>query len=280
MGRERPFEINPEDKSRLETMGHDSLMENLAKKYPQVEPGETESSPELSPEDRARFEAMGGSAILEQLKQRQNALIRELEQLPKYRETYTKQEVEAIIDVEKQLQGFIDNFNQVTKDLAKESPRYREICNQYIDQVLQYLDQTAFWTYKFTTENAGGASSDQPLEHSADDSVYYVTQSGISLRLKRSASDLGLRTVIQPFYEKIIFGLPDSDLKEDKPQVGSRVIEYRSNEFHEILKSGKVSQDFESPNEIYTKTGKIFFVASNDPRPHVGDRVNQLLEAK
>lgn len=253
------------------------VMADLAKKYGLVKPTETESSSDLSPEDQARFEATGGAAVLKQLDQRRDAFLRELEKLPKHRETYKKQELESIREVEKYLQGFVDEFNQTAKKLAKDSSKYQEFCEQYINQVIQYLDQQDFWTYKFTTENAGGASSDQPLTYSTDDSVYYTTQSGISLRVKRAASDLGLGTVIQPFHEKIVFGLPNSDLKEANPLIGGRVTEYRSDEFRKVLHGDSVTEDFESTNEIYTKNGKIFFVASNDPRPHEGDRVNRIL---
>lgn len=280
MDKKRQFDMSPEDKSRLDAMGHDRLMADLAKKYPRVKPPETESSSDLSPTDQARFEAMGGSSILKQLNERRDTLLRELEQLPKHRETYKRQELEAILEVEKRLQGFIDEFDQATKNLAKDSSEYQELCEQYINQVIQFLDQENFWAYKFTTENTGGAASDQPLEHSNDDSVYYTTQSGISLRIKRSASDLGLGTVIQPFHEKIVFGLSNSDLKEEVPQIGGRVTEYRSDEFRDVLKGDHVSEDFKSTNEIYTKDGKIFFVASNDPKPHIGDRVNKILETR
>ncbi|MFH1315224.1 MAG: hypothetical protein ABIH67_02385 [Candidatus Uhrbacteria bacterium] len=256
------------------------VMADLAKKYPRVKPLENESSQILSPEDQARLDAIGGSAVLKHLDQKRNALLRELEQLPKHRETYKKQELESILEVERRLQGFVDEFDQTAKNLAKDSSEYQELCEQHINQVMQYLDQQNFWVHKFTTENAGGASADQPLEYSDDDSVYYVTQSGISLRIKRSASNLGLGTVIQPFFEKIIFGLPNSDLKEGRPLIGGRVKEYRSDEFREILKGDRVSEDFESTNEIYTKNGKIFFVVSNDRNPHEGDRVNQIIETR
>lgn len=277
---EQSSDLSPEDKARLDAMGHDRVMAELAKKYPRVKPPETEPSSDLSPEDQARLDATGGSAVLRHLNQKRDTLLRELERLPKHRETYKKRELESILEVEKRLQGFVDEFDQITKKIPKDSSEYQELCEQYINQVIQYLDQQNFWNHKFTTENAGGASADQPLEYSDDDSVYYVTQSGISLRLKRSISNLGLRTVIQPFHEKIIFGLPNSDLKEDKPLIGGRVKEYRSDEFREILKGDRVSEDFTSTNEIYTKNGKIFFVASNDRNPHEGDRVNQILETR
>lgn len=285
-GRNKSSDVEPasdlssEDRARLDAMGHDGLRADLAKKYKRVKSPETEPASDLSPEDKARLDATGGLAVIRLLNQKRDALLRELDRLPKYRETYKKRELQSILEVEKRIQGFLDEFNHATRGVANDSYEYQELCERYIDRVIQYLDQQNFWAHKFTTENAGGALADQPLEYSSNDSLYYVTQSGISLRLKRSASNLGLGTVIQPFHDKIIFSLPNSDLSEDKPLVGSRVKEYRSDEFREILNGDDVSEDFTSTNEIYTKNGKIFFVASNDRAPHEGDRVNRILETR
>lgn len=257
--------ISQEDQARLNAMGHDRVMADLARKYKQ--PIVEDNAP---PKKASEF------SVMDHLKQRRDNFLRELDGLPKHRETYRKSELESIIEVEKRLRDFIANFDQATVNLPEKSTEYQAICERYIEQVLRYLDQQSFWTYKLTTEDSGGASFDQPLEYTDHDSVYYVTQSGISLRLKRSVSGLGLGTVIQPFYEKIVFKMPNTDLKETEPHIGAQVTEYRSNEFAEVVKSGKVSKDIESSNEIYTKDGKVFFVASNDPRPHIGDRVNKI----
>jgi hypothetical protein len=256
------------------------VMADLAKKYRLDRPTNTEQPSDLSPEVKARLDAMGHDRVMADIFQKRDARLQELERLPKHRETYKKEELESIREVEKHLKEFVDEFDQKTKNLVNDSFGYQQLCKQYINQVIQFLDHENFWAYKFTTENTGGASYDQPLEYSDDDSVYYTTQSGISLRIKQSASDLGLRTVIQPFHEKIIFDLPNSDLKEDKPLIGGRVKEYRSDEFRDILKGDRVSEDFTSTNEIYTKNGKVFFVESNDQNPHEGDRINQILETR
>ncbi|MBU1033063.1 MAG: hypothetical protein ABII13_02160 [Patescibacteria group bacterium] len=280
MDKKKSFGESPEDQARLESMGTNRVLKDLAKKYKPANPTEVEPSSDLSPEDQARFEAIGGSAVLEHLKQRRNKFLKELEQLPKQRETYKKQELEAIFEVEKRLQVFIKEFDQAAAIFSKGSPEYKALCEKYIEQVMQILDQGDFWAYKFTTEDSGGAASDQPFEFTDQDSVYYMTQSGISLRLKRSVSELGLGVVIQPFYEKIVFGQSDSDVKDTEPQIGGRVTEFRSAEFCDLLNGDEVSGDLESTNEIYLKDGKIFFVNSNDPKPHEGDRVNRILEVR
>lgn len=274
--------VSPEDQARLDAMGTERVLADLSAKYQPVNPDEVAPLSDLSKEDQARLDATRGLTVLEQLREKRNALMRELESLPRHRETYQKQELEVVVRVNKQLQGFVDNFNLgVTKQtLSLGSPEYQSLCKQYIEQVMRYLDQEHFWAHKFTTENTGGASSSQPLESSADDSVYYTTRSGISLRLKRSVSDRGLGVVIQPFYEKIIFELPDSRLKLEEPKIGTRVTEYRSDEFRDLLKRGEVSNDFVSTNEIFLKDGKIFLVSSNDQKPHEGDRVNNILETR
>jgi len=46
--------ISPEDKARLDAMGHDRLMADLAKKFPQTKPPEPESSYIRAQEDQDR----------------------------------------------------------------------------------------------------------------------------------------------------------------------------------------------------------------------------------
>lgn len=273
MDRKKPSDVTPEQQERLDRMSTTGLIQELQKKY-----GLTKVAVNTAlkiPEDSQ----MGTETLVDLLNKKRDRLLLELSKLPVHHEIYSRQELMSIVKVNKRLLGFIEDFNLTTKYFSKGSPEYKKQCDRYIERVIEYLDSENFWAYKFTTENAGGAPSSEPLSFDIDDSLYYTTQTGISLRLKRSISDRGLDDVIQPFYETITFVLPDSSLMVAKPMVGAHVREYRSEEFRTILNIGQIEEDFESPNEIYLKDGKIFFVNSN-LGPHEGDRVNKILKTR
>lgn len=277
MGKKEVYSSDPDVQASLEAMGTAGVLADLAKKYRPRSP-KAEPSVNLSSNEQIQNSSVDKDFdLIRHLTEKRDRFIRELEKLPHHRETFRKQKLENILRVKKQLQIMVKDFDRAASRLSKGSPEYQALCQQYIKRVMQGLDRESFWTYKFTTENSGGASSKEPLSYSTDDSVYYVTRSGISLRLKRSISEEGLGTVIQPFFEKIIFGLPNSELSATEPLVGSRVTEYRSNEFQDLLNQERIFGDFESMNDIYLKDGKIFFVKSNDRNPHEGDRVNEIL---
>lgn len=200
----------------------------------------------------------------------------ELAGLPRRRDRHSSEEMEIIRNLKKELDQFVKLFNDKAKELAVGSVEYIALCDHYIRLVILALNQHSFWKYKFTTENVSGIYGNQ-LKHTSDDSLYYVTQGGISLRLKRSAFVEGLAAVIQPFFEKIIFKSPETGLISEVPIVGSFVIEYRSDEFMVMIDRDAAAVDFESPNQIYIKDGRIFYIKSNDRYSHIGDRVNGIL---
>ncbi len=274
------FSEDPSVQARHEAMGTAGVLADLAEKYGPRSP-KTEPPADLSPDEQIQHDASGKDFdLIRHLTQRRERFIRELEKLPHHRETFRRQELENVLGVKKKLQAMVEDFDRAASRLSEGSPAYRGLCEQYIKRVMQGLDRENFWAYKFTTENVSGIPLGPALEFSDVDSVYYITRSGISLRLKRSISEEGLGTVIQPFFEKIIFGLPDSGLSVTEPLVGSRVTEYRSKEFYDLLNQERILGDFASPNEIYVKDGKIFYVKSNDRSPHEGDRVNGILVAR
>lgn len=255
------------EKVALDRMGHDSVIKDLRAKYSL----EKETLP-LNPRE------IGNSSI-EQLIQRQKDLEREVLVLPYTQERYSENELYAISEVNLQLGVFVSSFEARTQSLDKKSKQYQEECEKGVAEVLNYLDRSPIWKFKFSTEASGGKAYGA-LESSSIDSIYYMTESGISIRIKRAAIADGyeFKTVIQPFMEKIFFtyGGKQKVPMESEPTLGLFVIDYETKEFaNRIMSQG--GGDFVSPLVVYMKEGKPYAVAGpDDIWIHEGDRVNEL----
>jgi len=149
----------------------------------------------------------------------------------------------------------------------------------FFDEVTRWLDKESVWKWKFTTSSADDSSS---LEiNPTNDSVYYVSRSGVSLRLKKTnLFEKGLKGTIQPFAETIFFINPENKKISETPQEEYWVVEYTSQEFHNLEKGGKADKDFISPiKKFLNDAGKLFFVEEpvNLFHRHEGHAVNRIL---
>jgi len=207
--------------------------------------------------------------VLDELEKGRAEFLGSIKDIPKERYSITKEEFNALHEV-----------SVLIKKVIHEQ-RGLPIENLYV--LINKLDSLDLWKSKFSTECAGGPSNSVELqESSSDDSIYYMTLSGATLRLKMVNINEGLESVIQPFMEKVIFESPSRTISEI-PQIGHRVSEYFSLNFNLAIQEGDVSL-YKPVLDIYQQDRKIKAVTRFNEKTgfispsvdHYGDRVNKL----
>ena len=137
-----------------------------------------------------------------------------------------------------------------------------------IPEVIRELDKLDIWTYKFST---GGP------KRSPNDSIYYMTESGVSLRLKMAARYEEGERIMRLLKENVHF-LGDAGLSEE-PKLQYTTEEYATQEFYDQLEELKTGRDYHSTIRKYKRNGKIEIPRpTNITRSHVGNPVNHLIE--
>jgi hypothetical protein len=224
----------------------------------------------------------GFNDIFNDIMEKKKHLEQELKMLSYTTETFEKQEVQRISEIKQKLNRYVDELEMQTQSFDIGSPEYIKINNRYLDKVILFLDEQYIWTHKFSTECSGGSTADE-LIITPDDSIYYTTQDGISLRLKRANLGKGLRRVIQPFMEKILFDHFNKRRITTEPKIGYSVKEYMTKDF--LNKQNKdpddIHEDYHSTIKTYYKDSKIYHVeTSKTTHVHDGDRVNKHFELR
>lgn len=265
-----PQAPNESQEQALQRMGHDSVIGDLKAKYSL---GKEIPVKDISP--------IGGSSIAELIK-RNKDLDREVMGLPATQETYSENELKKISEIDSWLSLFVSDFRNKSHSLDVKSQQYKHETEKAINQALEYLDKAGIWSFKFSTEASGGRAQG-PLESFNDGSIYFMTKSGISIRIKRSAVNDGydFGATIQPFMEKIFFksSRAKGGMMESVPALGLSVIDYETKEFERRIKSQDTSGDFTSPLTVYMKDGKPYAVGGpEDVWIHEGDRVNKIFK--
>lgn len=155
-----------------------------------------------------------------------------------------------------------------------------ELEDRHLEQVLKFLDSLDIWKTKFTTRNDGRLISEDEKE--ATDSIYYVTQGGQSLRLrKHGLLEQGLSGSIEPFMEKIFFVDKQWDNPNDRAKVsdkvkkGSFVMEYVTDEFL-LAQNNPANNEFVSRIKRYKKGSKIVYLNPVDGSKHRGYAIHNL----
>jgi hypothetical protein len=140
------------------------------------------------------------------------------------------------------------------------------------------INSLDFWAYKFSTMCGYGTGDE--LLRSSNDSIYFVSPSGVSLRFKRANGGRGIRKIIQALMEKIVFE-KDGKINEN-PEKGHHVREYTSQEFLALVEwKREPLKDFHSPLRIYFH-GENMIIPNLDNNifHHEGDPVNWLESRK
>lgn len=275
MNSEKP--LSPKMLTALKNMGSDRMIEDLRGKYrlPQVtqEPEDAQKT--------AQLVGMGSDSAIADLRRRRVEQEQRVAGLPVVYETYSEKELTQISQVRQQLDMMTARFNVRVAGFKKDSPQYAKEAQQEIAKMVAYLDNLPLWKYKFSTEV--GASVRGPLKEDDEDSIYYMTAHGISMRLRRAsiADGYGLDVVAQPFMEKIRFCDVRANRFESEPTLGLTVEDYASREFEERVKDPESKGDLVSPLAVYMKDGKPIAVGGpEDVRRHNGDRVNKIFTSR
>ena len=152
--------------------------------------------------------------------------------------------------------------------------------NIYLEKTIQFLDSLDIWETKFTTRDEDHSKSEEEKE--VTDSIYYVTKSGRSLRIRKySLLKDGLAGSIEPFMEKIFY--IDKQYEDfynranvsEQVEKGLFVMEYTTDEFQEAQNNPN-TQEFISRVRRYEKDGKIIYLNPVDGYRHRGYSVNKI----
>lgn len=184
-------------------------------------------------------------------------------------------------------------FNQVFREADKRlfAPFEQETL-KVAKEMMNYLDRMAVFDYKFTTT---GASFDHPDKSKGQDSIYYMTPEGATLRLKMvHAAQSGLNRIIVPFMEKIVFNGKESIIKSTNDSTTFRndqfsftpkekyyVKEYMSEHFYSLIHEDNyksITSDFKSMVETIENNDNTTTISVNDMKfTHEGHPVDEIL---
>jgi hypothetical protein len=238
-----------DESKRLKEMGTERVIDELNKKYG------------LLPKPKTAYAGSAGG--IEEYLVGLDTYVESLRALPKERHSLPKKEFDN-------LQDAIKGVKRIAETGSLES-------------LITYLDNRGFWLAKFGTESSGGLGMSEPLqEPDNDDSIYYMTESGATLRVKRAVIKEGLDKVVQMVMEKALFFGPDGEISE-VPKLGYKVREYLTTSLLDALESGDFSK-YKPKIDIYRKDRNIGAVAKLDEETgrinltanHTGDRVNKV----
>jgi len=165
-------------------------------------------------------------------------------------------------------------------EILKEQIDYK---NQKLSEMMAFLEKQPIWKYKFSTDNSSGRTlfAGQNL-----DSIYFLSHSGVTLRLKKENYLTDLRGVLKQLDDVCIFidqkcnlihDISRSDKEESipaefvsfEPKTGYRVQEYFSKEFLEHQNGA-----FKSKITLTEQDGKIKI--SNFDGDHSGHIINNI----
>jgi hypothetical protein len=236
---------------------------------------------------------------------------------------------ELIERKEKELNSKIDSLPENKKlDLKIKIKRQAEyeahkddidFDNNQFEKLLGFIEKYSIWQYKFSTNYAftlgqyhdfnfkgDGSESREVDEYQAfagqgRDSIYYVSKSGMSLRLlKNQLLDKGIRAVLQKPQEFVLFlnirekQRNDLDIFEKfsdieginyqnmpaeivsmEPKLEYNVVEYSTLDFNQKIDSSK---DFESKIKTSRDGNKI--IIENYDDIHTGHQINRIFFSK
>lgn len=256
-----------EQNPRITKMG--SNLDELDAKYGKKP---TSKEPVVASGDSHETPMMTGS-IVELLNAKRDAYRRWLESMSFYSDVIPAKEIET-------MQGIFERCGEIIDEY--DGSENEEIGLQNLET---YLDGLSFWVAKFSTELSGGAGHSLPLlPSSEDDSIYYMSPSGMCLRLKKVLlKEESLSSVVQPIAERVYFEKNLENTREISltPVVGYSVQEIFTVGLNKALSEYGVRGDFSSRIRVYKEGGKpAAVVVLEDDRfaTHSGDRVNRIFE--
>lgn len=201
---------------------------------------------------KENFSGMGGSS-LDFLHAREERRREILEGTRTEYRAFQREELNALRDIEREVRIFTDQFGE-------------EESSFFIDALEQKLDRFSFWKAKFSTGDYVGNSREYLQDLDVDparDSLYYMSPSGATLRLKkavlydpvaRAADTNHIENAVQPIADLVTFRKSGEDFHlELLPHIGFVVREYFTTTFQNALLQGAQIHGLPivSPLELY-----------------------------
>jgi|JI8StandDraft_1071087.scaffolds.fasta_scaffold190001_1 hypothetical protein len=191
-------------------------------------------------------------------------------------------EINALKIVQKKINSLIENFEKRFNAFSPGSDEYRKQAFLAINEVVAYLNSLSIWQAKFST-SPGSGTDESYKERTHEDSLYFLSDAGPSIRIKRAAMSDGytFRQAIQPFMEIILFRPPGERYHYfNKPEVGYTVIDGRSMDFKALFADSVPATDtYTLRMNPMVKNGTIVgFTAPEDAWVHDGNRINWIAD--
>lgn len=189
---------------------------------------------------------------------------------------YSREDIGKVKNVREGLLGLVSRAEDRLLSFEVDSDEYRVAAAKEVEVLVEELDGQDWWSTRFTTMLGGGF--DDKLESSHLDSVYYLADSGLSMRIKRAAVEegYGLRKAVQPFMELILFREPGvaEDHFSSVPVEGWNAWDYISPGFEDMFFEDGASGDYKSPIVVHEKGGMpVAVTAPDNVFQHSGNRV-------
>ena len=226
--------------------------------------------------------------IIKDIANKKTATLKELKKLPFECDKISLAEMEQLRAVNAFLSSAIEKYEKESKSLElifgkdgqKNTESYKkakkDIEQKRISNIMTDLDSLKVWSHKFSSESQGTGEN---LTKTPDDSLYYMSHSGASLRFKMANKGKGLKKIIQPIMEKIFFERVRKGKIEilETPKLGYTVCEYATQDFFDQLEKDSVDSDYKSQIRKYKRGDKIEIPKlENIKYDHEGSPVNKI----
>ena len=227
----------------------------------------------------------GAENIIKDLAEKKRRYLESLKNLPYKSETFPVAELKQLRDVNLFTNFAIERFESEIKLLettfgkdGEKNPgafvgAKNEVEQRVLSDLMATLDRLDVWSHKFSTESQGTGEN---LTETPNDSVYYMSSTGASLRFKMANRNQGVRKVIQPIMEKIFFEKPGEEISE-MPKLGYFVREYTTQDFLDKLGQESIDSDYQSSIRKYERTDKLEIPKLDNIKiDHEGSPVNRI----
>ena len=227
----------------------------------------------------------GAENIIKELGEKKKKYLDGLKDLPYKSETLPITELKQLQHVNLFTNFAIERFENEIKSLktafgknGEKNPEAfvkakNEAEQKVLSDLMTTLDRLDVWSHKFSTESQGTSEN---LIETPNDSVYYMSSSGASLRLKMANRNQGVKKVIQPIMEKIFFEKLGEEISET-PKLSYFVREYATQDFLDRLTVEPSENDYQSPIRKYERGGKIEIPKLDNIKiDHEGSPVNRI----
>ena len=248
------------DREILARLGSEAALNDLDAKMRRTAP--SQRNPATQDDDPLR-----GRAVIEEIIKKQQVEQERLAKIPFIRLTFPHRELITLSSLWQHIKTAVVANHQKSNEAR-------------LAELERRLDVLRLWQSKFSTMPGSGIG-DALERDTAIDSVYYVTPSGISLRLRKVSLEegRGLAEVALPYQERIIFASDTDRSQTLHPNLGKWVNEYSTRSFQRIFDQPIINADYQSKIHLH-QTGRAVAGLSAPDREwleaHTGDRINHL----